>query len=60
MKQDPRSGEACYRLGLANLNEGKDPREAYHWVSLEADLLPDNPEVKVILADLSGYMGDRN
>jgi len=59
LQKDPQSGEAYYRLGMADLKLG-DPREAYNLLSRAADLLPNRDDIKIELANvcLAFYLTD--
>src|SRR5271169_1440481 len=48
LQKDSQSGEAYYRLGLADLKLG-NPREAYNMLMRAAELLPDRDDIRVEL-----------
>jgi len=60
IQQDPRFGEAYYRLGLTALKQG-DANQAYAALTQAVELLPDNEDAKEKLADLclSAYLQDQ-
>jgi len=51
LQQDPQSGEAYYRLGMADLRID-NTRDAYNALSRAADLLPNREDIKVELGNL--------
>lgn len=55
IQRDPKFGEAFYRLGLSESAEGNFP-EAYRYLSRAVELMPDNQEAKIKLADLALMM----
>jgi tetratricopeptide (TPR) repeat protein len=61
IQKDQRSGEAYYRLGLADLKKG-DNGEAYRALTSASTLLADRTDVKVTLADLAlvSYFNSRS
>jgi tetratricopeptide (TPR) repeat protein len=60
LQKDPKFGEAYYRLGLTTIRLGKNPRDGYRLISRGVELLPDNDEAKIQLANLalSVYIAD--
>ncbi len=61
IQKDPKSGEAQYRLGLAELKLGHS-RDAYNALLSANTLLPDRKDVKITLADflLVVYFSDKS
>jgi len=60
IQKEARSGEANFRLGLAELKLGQGA-EAYHAFTKADELLPDREDIKVQLGDLVliAYLSDR-
>ncbi|MGD0297857.1 MAG: tetratricopeptide repeat protein [Bryobacteraceae bacterium] len=61
IQKDPKSGEAYYRLALAELKVGKIP-DAYQALSAASSLSNDNAEIQSVYADFCFeiYLLDRN
>lgn len=61
IQKDPKSGEAYYRLALAELKLGKIP-DAYQALSAASSLSTDNNEIQSVFADFCFeiYLLDRN
>src|SRR6266496_5958771 len=52
LQKDPKFGEAVYQLALSEL-EQQNGREGHNLLTRAVDLMPDNQEAKVKLADLN-------